>query len=926
MRRSVRTVYSEFGQDRAEQAIIPPSMSITIGTQLGPHEILGLLGKGGMGEVYRARDTKLKREVAIKILPDEFSRDGDRLSRFQREAEVLASLNHPNIAAIYELQEANDTCFLVLELVEGDTLADRLQQGPIPVEEALGIAKNISEALEAAHGKGIIHRDLKPANVKITPEGKVKVLDFGLAKAIETGPAGTTVSNSPTLLSGTMGGMILGTAAYMAPEQARGRAADQRSDVFSFGCVLYEMLTGHQLFGGEEVSDVLASVLKSEPNWNLLPDDLNPKLRDLLQRCLEKSPSRRWHAIADVRLEIESIIAEPRALKLQMPVTATPRPLWKRAIPILGAAVLAGIAGVAGWNLKRLPQPAEITRFSVAIPEGQTWPVRGAHHVAISPDGANIVYAANQQLYMRSMGEMEARPIPGTAQGADTPFFSPDGRWLGFYSSLERKLKKIAVSGGVAVTICDADNVFGASWDTHDSIFFGQGRNGIMRVSANGGKADTVVTLKPGELAHGPQVLPGGNALLFTLASSPSAVGWDKAQIVVQSLKTGERKVIYEGGSDARFVPTGHIVFALGSTVLALPFDAEKLQVTGGPVPVIEGVRRAPAGSTGAVQFAVSNNGSLVYVPGDRVAFSSQVTLALIDRAGSRKPLNIEAGMYAQPRISPDGKFLALHTDDGKERIVWIYDLSGRVPIRKLTFGGLNAHRPTWTLDSQRVVFTSDREGDPGLYWQRADGSGVPELIVTPEPGTTLQSEAFSADGKVLIFSFSRGGDRNLAMASLGLDRKPKPLIKGYASNSSISHDGSWLAYSANESGRNEIYVQPFPPTGAKYQVSFGGGRSPLWSPDGRQLFYLQGQANGTQQIVSVDVQTQPAFVAGKTAPLPIEGVIADTGPRSYDISPDGKFFVVMLPQAQANDKAPPEQVNVALNWFDELKQRVPVR
>ena len=899
-----------------------------IGKAIAHYQIETLLGAGGMGEVYQARDTRLGRSVAVKMLPETLARDPDRIARFEREAKLLASLNHANIAALYGMEESGGQHFLVMELVEGQTLAERIARGPLPVEETLNIAHQIAEAFEAAHEKGVIHRDLKPANVKITPEGKVKVLDFGLAKALETTPAQVS-PNSPTLLSAaTNGGMILGTAGYMSPEQARGHAADQRSDIFSFGCVLYEMLTGRQTFPGDTVSDVLASILAREPDLRAVPRNLNPKIEELIRRCLVKNRKDRLHAIADVRVEIETIIADPYGLKFHAARGTGRRPLWKRALPFVISVVLVVITAAVVWNLRPAPQPTAIARFSVALPEGQAWTNARSNLVAISSDGASIVYAANRQLYLRTLADMEARPIQGTTQDADSPFFSPDGRWLAFYAPAEKKLKKIAITGGTAITICDATPLFGASWDSEDRIFIGQQGRGILRVSATGGKSEAVVTLKPDEIAYGPQVLPGGVALLFTVSRSMNPLAWDRALIVAQSLKTGERTVLIEGGSDARFVPTGHIVYAVGSTMLAVPFDAKRLQTTGAPVPVIEGVARArvfPGGVTAATEFSFSNNGSMIYVPGDRPAgIGSDITLALVDRTGVRKPLNVPAGPYNQPRISPNGKQLALHTEYGDDRVVWIHDLTGAAAPRKLTFGGHN-HRPTWSPDGERVVFTSDREGDNGLFWQRADGNGPAERLFKGEPGMTVQSEVWSSHGNMIIFSSSRAAFRTLWMLSPG-DQKPKALITTYATNSSLSPDGRWLAYTSSDSGGNEVYVQPFPPNGTKFQVT-DGGRSPLWSPDGKQIFYLRAQGTGASQIMSVDVQTQPSFVVVKTAPLPIEGIMGETGPRGYDITPDGKSFVVMIPKSQPDpSKVSPEQINITLNWFEELKQRAPVK
>jgi serine/threonine-protein kinase len=526
-------------------------MALTIGTQLGSLEITALLGKGGMGEVYRARDTKLKREVAIKVLPDEFSHDPERIARFQREAEALALLNHPNIGSIYDLQEAGGFRFLVLELVEGDTLADRLKRGPIPADEALKIAVQITEAIEAAHEKSIVHRDLKPANVKITPDGKVKVLDFGLAKAMENAPAASTLSNSPTLLSmaGTQAGLILGTAGYMSPEQAKGFTADARSDVFAFGCVLFEMLTGRQLFQGETVHEILGSVLVLQPDLSSLPPNLNPRIGDLLRRCLEKNPKNRWQAAGDLRLELESIAGQPYATAESR---AARPPLWKRAIPIVITAIVSAVVArfVPAWTTQP-PVPAAVTRFSVDYPESHVYRPSFTQSLVISPDGKTFVYNLVGRTYIRSMSSLEWRALlPNSASGA--PFFSPDGQWIGFFS--DGALKKVATTGGGAVTICKALSGPGtaASW-SDDQIVFNQ-PGGIMRVSANGGEPELLVRRRNNEFLANPQLL-NQTVLLFAVAKEEPD-RWDKAEIVAQSLKSGERKVLVRGGSaeEALFV------------------------------------------------------------------------------------------------------------------------------------------------------------------------------------------------------------------------------------------------------------------------------------------------------------------------------------------------------------------------------------
>jgi eukaryotic-like serine/threonine-protein kinase len=915
-----------------------------IGETIAHYRITAKLGEGGMGEVYRATDTKLGRDVALKFLPDHFADDPDRLSRFQREAQVLASLNHPNIAQIYGIEESGDVRCIVMEMIEGETLADRIARGTIPVEEALDIAKYICEALETAHEKGIVHRDLKPANVKITPEGKVKVLDFGLAKAIESAPSNVNLSNSPTLtVMRTNAGMILGTAAYMSPEQARGEHTDLRSDVFSFGCVLYEMLTGRQGFQGRTVSDILASVLARELDFSSMPPKMNPQIPQLIRRAVEKQPKQRWQAIGDLRIEIEAAMSDPYGTHILTERTLSRRPLWKRAIPIaLTAVVVAAATAAIVWNLRPI-KTGGLTRFSFVLPEGQRLTRGGRHLIALSPDGANLVYVADNQLYLRAMAEKEPRPIEGTNLDPDTPFFSPDGRWLAFHSGAENKFKKIPITGGLAVTICDSPLPYGASWSFDNQILFGGGPAGILRVSANGGKPETVVSVKPNEFALGPQLLPGGNAILFTLANDTSADRWDKAQIIVQSLKSGARRTVLEGGSDARYAPTGHILYTSSSTLLAFPFDVDKLTRTGNPVPVIDGVLRASGVATGAAQFSLSGSGSMAYFRGVTSFGGDGRTLALVDRDGTRKMLEVPTAPYLQPRISPDGKQLVVSADDGTEAAVWVYDLAGTTAIRKLTFGGGNRF-PLWTRDGQRVVFWSRREGGADLFWQRVDGNGAAEKLATLEQkeGIGYSPDFWSLDGKTLIVSSVRTNDTGLWSVSTERDSKPTVLIDTPSTrddSAAISPDGQWLAYQSGDTGRLEIFVQTFPPTKTKYQLTtndeyvpyFGGALFPIWSPDGKQIFFTRVErSSGRPRIFSIDVQTQPSFAFGKQKPLPVEGFILNGGagmPRGYDITPDGRQFLVMLPPSEpASSIDRPPQIEITLNWFDELKQRVPVQ
>jgi len=692
-----------------------------------------------MGEVYRARDTKLDREVAIKILPDAVARDPERLARFEREAKVLAALNHPNIAQIYGVEDRA----LVMELVEGETL-----KGPVPVDTSLKYAKQIAEALEAAHEKGIIHRDLKPANIMITAAGVVKVLDFGLAKAADESLASGDATVSPTLtMSPTRAGMILGTAAYMSPEQARGKTVDKRADVWAFGVVLYEMSTGRQTFTGETITDVLASVVKEQPSLDRLPG----RVRSIVERCLQKDPRQRWQAIGDVRVEIDALLADPRGLAGEDQRSGS-RPLWKRAIPVVAAVVLSAITGVVVWRLKPSP-PLTITRFPLLLAQGQEFTGLSGPALAISPDGTQIVYSANQRLYQRSMGELEARALPGADERTNlvNPVYSPDGRFLLAYSPSDRALKKISVSGGAAVTICQLEGSYGFSWGG-DGIVFAN-TQGILRVSPNGGNPEFLVPIKSPELASHPQVLPGGEAVLFSVATGVNA--WDNAQIVVQTLKAGARKTLIRGGSAARYIATGHIVYAQSGTLFAVPFDLRRLEVTGGPVPLIEGVTRGYV--TGVAQFSFSNTGTLIYIPGPVSASSARSSLAFVDRKGGVDPSQLPPGPFAYPRVSKDGKRVAYETDDGKESIIWIYDLSGTTAARRLTFQGVNRY-PVWSSDGERVAFQSDREGDLGIFWQRADGNGSAERLTKPEKGMAHIPDSFSTDGQQLSFTASRGG------------------------------------------------------------------------------------------------------------------------------------------------------------------------
>ena len=893
-----------------------------IGTILGHYQITSQLGKGGMGEVYRAKDQKLGRDVAIKVLPEEFARDADRVARFQREAKLLASLNHPNIASIYGLEESGGSNFLVMELVEGETLAERVKRCPVPVEESLGLALQIAEALEAAHEKGVIHRDLKPANIKVTPEGKVKVLDFGLAKAFAGEQAELNLSNSPTLSdAATQQGLILGTAAYMSPEQARGKAVDKRADIWAFGCVLFEMLTGRAAFSGRDVTDILAAVIRAEPEWKCLPANLHWRLRELLERCLEKEAKDRYSGINDARVEIRKTLADPGAVSAQ-PIASMQHPSRLRTLsPWLLAILGIIVVGAAVWKLKP-SDPRQVMRFDYVLPEDQEFSNLSYPALAISPDGKRLVYSTAKGLYLRAVDELTGKLIAGTEGSTSQPFFSPDGKWIGYLSVSDFKLKKISVNGGAPVALCDAIP-YGVTWGADDTIVYGQQTGGVMRVSANGGTPEAL--LSKSAIGLFPQMMPDGESMLYTAAIPQS-------RIVVQSLKSGERKELFAGLA-ARYLPTGHIVYGLqnNNNLFAVPFDLDRLEVTGGAIPIVEGV-------TSPMHCAISDSGTMVYMPGASNAQpSNQRTLVWVDRKGKEEPLAASPSEYRTPRISPDGTRVALtvHAGDSDKQDIWIWDLL-RETMTRLTFNEGSGYS-LWAPDGKRIAFVKalERGGVLGgqVCWKAADGTGEEEKLGSAE-NRALLPWSWSSDGNTLALfeaNLSTGGvNYDVGMLSMKDKREWKPLLKEkYVEfQPEVSPNGKWMAYASDESGRLEIYVRPFPEVNTgRWQVSTSGGDTPLWSPDGRELFYLKDDS-----VMAVSVETGPAFKAGKPETL-FRGThvqLSTSDGRPWDISPDGKRFLMIKPSASTTATpaaaAPRQKITIVLNWFEELKQRVPTK
>jgi serine/threonine protein kinase len=885
---------------------------LMIGKTLSHYQITNLIGKGGMGEVYQAKDQRLGRDVAIKVLPEEFAKDTDRVARFQREAKLLASLNHPNIAAIYGLEESGGTNFLVLELVEGGTLADRIKQGPITVEEALKLALQIAEGLEAAHEKGVIHRDLKPANIKVTPDGKVKVLDFGLAKAFAGEQENLNLSNSPTLSNAaTQQGLILGTAAYMSPEQARGKEVDRRADIWAFGCVLYEMLTGRAAFSGRDVTEILAAVIRAEPEWKSLPANLHWRLRELLERCLEKEAKDRYSGINDARVDIQKALSDPSGVLVQSRMAVRHRKVLSLKLPWVAAIAILCIifAGVAVWKLKP-PEPRQVVRLYYELPKDQEFSGIGGRSLAVSPDGRYLVYGAKGGLYLRRLDELEAQLIPGTEGNPEQPFFSPDGKWIGYWSTTDKKLKKVAI-GILPMALCDAESFKGGSWSGDNKIMYGDPARGVMRVSASGGTPELLAKADPDPLSY-PQILPDGKSVIL-------ASGEIQEKVVVLSLKSGKLKELFQGDAP-RYLPTGHIAFLDDRARLTvIPFDPSKLEVAGEAVPIIEDV----LGPSGETQYAISESGTLVYMPMTETAWAaSKRTLVWVDRNGKEEPLAASPNAYADPAISPDGTKIALGILSVSNTDIWIWDLI-RKNLTKLILDPGGMGDPLWTPDGKQIVFSKRHAGKNAIYWKSADGTGKEEPFSSPAE-RPIWAASWADNGKTLVLD-ETGTSANIGMVSTEGDRKWKPLLEEKYNESmpKISPDGRWLAYVSDESGQREVYVCPFPEVNAgKWQVSVGGGVFPLWSPDRQELFYVNGD-----KIMAVSVKTDPTF-SSESPRILFKGTYAFVfGVSQWDISRDGKRFLMMKgAEPSASTATGPRRINIVVNWFEELRQRVPIK
>jgi len=936
------------------------------GTRIGVYEITDKLGEGGMGEVYRARDTKLNRDVALKVLPPLFTGDPDRLARFEREAQALAALNHPNIAHVYGFEHVGDVRAIVMELVPGQTLAEviagagrspvdfgearaersgdaRLQpratsagtEPPgLPWPNALAIARQIAEALEAAHEQGIIHRDLKPANIKVGDDGVVKVLDFGLARTQDAGPGAPDPSNSPTLTArATQLGMILGTAAYMAPEQAKGKPVDRRADVWAFGVVLYEMLTGKRAFEGSDISETMASVLAREPDWTALPADTPPSIVKLLRQCLEKDRRERTPDIAVARFAVRDVLTAPEPAAGAAVPPPPSRPKWRRAAPIAAAALgAAAVTAAVMWVARPTPRAGVVSRFVIPYGEGQTRTVTSRASIAISPDGTHLAYPANRQIYLRAIADLEARPIAGTetVNAVGNPFslvFSPDGRAIAYWQQADQTIKRIEIIGGAPVTICPVEaSPTGLTWSGEFIVYAVGG--GIARVPAAGGQPERLIELEEGETAVRPQLLQDGR-VLYAVAAGPDAGRnrWTGARIVVQTPGDATRTTLVEGGVDARYLPTGHLLYAAAGVLFARPLDLSSLTV-GGAVSVVEGVRHASGSGVGTAWFGVSDTGTLVYFPGPVGSTGTgDSTLALFDRGGTAQALDVPPGPYSEPRMSPDGRQIAFGRDDDRDVSIWVYELATGRSARRLTFGGRDRF-PVWSADSERVIFQSDREGDLGLYWQRADGTGTAERLTKPGEGATHVAQSVSPDGAVLLIDETAAGTTTLMALSLE-DRAPAPyggVTSSTPTGAAFSPDGRWVAYSTRGPGQptNITFVQPFPATGAQSQVSGNAedGHHQTWAPDGKELYYTPGPGD---RLTAVAVTTTAGFAFGPAPP--VSRPFRSDSPqveRPYDVARNGRAFLGLMQGSTGSSNQFRDEIRVVLNWHEELKARAP--
>jgi eukaryotic-like serine/threonine-protein kinase len=890
-------------------------MTFASGQRLGPYDVLSALGAGGFGEVYKARDTRLDRTVALKILP---SADPELKARFEREAKTIAALTHPHICTLYDVGHQEGTDYLVMEYLEGETLAHRIERGPIKVDDALTIGIQIADALTSAHHAGIVHRDLKPANIMLTRSG-VKLLDFGLAKlkAPAAAVAGLSVAATVTTPPITGKGSIVGTLQYMSPEQLEGQEADSRSDIWAVGCVLYEMLTGARPFNGKSSASVIAAVLQSEPpSLHARQPPVNSAVARVVTTCLSKNPDDRWQTARDLKRQLTWIVESEAVGNVEgsRPTGATSA-ILKIVVTLLSLAV----AALAFLTFRPVRSPETPTRgpgrFAITLPS--TTPIIEGSGVslAFSPDSRRLIFVAggagSPQLYVRALDQMNAVPLRDT-DGASCPFLSPDGQWVGFFA--DGKLKKVPVGGGPVQTLtAAAASPQGATWGTDDAIIFSFGNSGLYRVSGAGGTATQLTTPNgnEGETAHHwPEILPGGQALLYTAQQ-----GVARRRLMVLNLSTGEQLVVDSNGGHGHYVRTGHVVFARSGTLFAAPFDLRTLRMTAAPAPVQEGVVNDAV--SGVAQAAVSSDGTLAYLPGGEV--SPRRTLVLVDRQGRSQPFLDEPRSYREAHFSPDGERVAIGID-GSPRDLWIYEVKRRT-LSRFTFEPSESEFATWSPDGTRIAFGGLRPAQGRvLLWKVANGTGVEQHLLTGGPRDHFHPSSWSRDGVLVYTNSSQTETRDDIWTLPPNSSTPVPFANSRFSERAprFSPDGRFIAYESDESGRLEVYVRPYPGPGGKWQVSTGGGTSPVWAPNGRELFYLSG---GALLVVPINTTAQ-TFSADSPHSLFEERFDRPTVSfPNFDITPDGQHFLMFKLQQTTQTT-----IDVVIDWVSELKARVPTK
>jgi serine/threonine protein kinase len=906
-----RTIGFEQGAlAKAAQLISTTDVAPMIGRRFGVYELEELIGAGGMGEVYRARDTRLSRDVAIKILPAAFKTDAACIARFEREAQVLASLKHPHIGAVHGLEEADGFSALVMELVDGEDLSDRLARGPLPGSEALTIARQIAEALEAAHEQGIIHRDLKPANIRIRRDGNVKVLDFGLAKSIaplKGAPVLTTMS-APA-------GAAMGTPAYMSPEQARGEAASRESDVWAFGVVLYEMLTGTSPFARPTTAETLSRVLTTAPDESLLPPDTPAGVRRLIRRCLDKDPRRRWHHLGDARVEIDEALSSSDSSVAESAAREDPRvhaamrsaQTWRWLAMALFA--IGAVGGAVAWTAGRAAPstPGPVVRFDLASDSGLG--VLSRAGLAISPDGTRLAYLAAQGITLRARDRLETRVLQNLGTFPSGPAFSPDGEWLAYTDGA--LLKKVAVAGGAPVDVADIGPGATLDWAPEGIVFADV--SGLFRVRDGAAPERLAIEVAAHEQISFPEILPGGRAILYTVVPTRSIIIGGSlnvagARIEVFDLASATQKTLVHGASHPSFLPTGHLVYLAGGTLRAVAFDAATAELRSKPVEML---------GESAAGFALSSEGTLVYSRGGE---QINRTLVWVDRQGREEPLGTPPRTYIYPRLSPDGARIALDVSDSADRDIWMWNV-GRKTLERFTVDPAGNPLMAWSRDGKHLVFGSDRFGPSNLFMQAANGSGVAERLLVSDH---IQMPIVVAPDNRLLFSAELPGQgRNIQALSMDGSRRVESLLDGPANEllADVSPDGRWLAHDSNESGQFEIYVRPYPNVDeGRWKVSLQGGRQPLWSRDGTELFYR----DFTGAVMATSVTTTPTFTPGAVTQVLAGAGYHGDGPfgsaRTYDLSIDGSRFLMIKNEPQT---VRPSLV-VVINWHEELKQRLP--